>query len=480
MDELFLDQEDHLRYPDTFNYAYDVLDVMAEQFPKKRAMLWKNDKGLRVDLTFSDFSRLSNQAANVLRQHGIQKGDIIMTSLKTHYEYWYIALAAHKLGAIVTPVHHLLKEDEVVYRMKDVKAVICTGEGETAATVQRAAAHFEGITLFTVRATRDGFLNFSDEVALASDCFARVPTRVNELTFRYFTSGTSGEPKAIFHDHAFTLSHVYSARFLQDITPDSLHFASGDTAWEIVSGTKFYGQWLCGGALFVYEWERFSAEKLLSELEREKVSSLMAQPTVYRQMTDVGMDKYDLSAIRTYCIGGEKLVRDLAETIQAQTGKPLYEAYAQTEAALIACNSRRLGVRDGSVGKILPKYHVELLKEDGTFAAPGEQGEIVILPTNGSRPAGLGFYEGEILKFEQEQIAHTGDIAYKDEDDFLYYLGRADGLIKTKGYRVSPTEIENTLASHPAVRECMVVGVPDRDLGQRIRAVVCLVDGFEK
>ena len=269
---------------------------------------------------------------------------------------------------------------------------------------------------------------------------------------------------------------------MQGIQQGGLHFATGNTGWEVVCGTKFYGQWLCRCAIFVYDYDRFHPEEVLAHLAEVKVTSVMAQPTVYRQMTDVGMDNYDLSSITCFAVGGEKLTSDVAELVYQQTGQHLYEGYAQSEAGLIAANSQNMGRKEHSVGQLLPKYHVEILKDDGTFAAPNEPGEIVIVAQGDKRPIGIlmGYFEepgGEKALWDGN-LFHTKDLAYKDADGFLYYLGRMDGVIKTKGYRVSPVELEAVLARHPAVYECLVVGVPDRDLGQRITAYIVPAAGF--
>lgn len=473
-----------LEYPENFNFAYDVIEPLAERYPNKLAMLWRNDRGEERRLTFSDLHRLSNRAANVFRGWGLKKGDVLTVSLKTRYEYWYIALAAHKLGLLLSPVFHLLSEADLAYRLKvsGSKGVICVGEGETARRVQAAARETGIDRLYTVGGCIPGFSDFAQEVERASEDWVRAETLAHEPILLYFTSGTTGVPKGVLHDHAFTLGALMGARYMQDNGPDSLHFATGNTAWEVICGTKFYGQWLCESCLFVYDYDRFHADEVLAQLAQAGVTSMMAQPTVYRQMTDEGMDRYDLSSIRCFAVGGEKLTRDLADAVHRQTGQVLYEGYAQSEAGLIAANSKNMGRKENSVGKILPKYHVEILKEDGTFAKAGEQGELVLVAEGGRRPAGLllGYFQDPeaTAKLWDGNLFHTKDIAWKDEEGFLFYLGRSDGLIKTKGYRVSPVEIENALSHHPAVYECLVTGEEDRDLGQRICAYVRLAEGY--
>lgn len=472
-----------LHYPPNFNFAYDVLDPLAALYPEKLAMLWHNERGEERRLCFSDISRLSSKAANALRALGLARGDVLMVSLKSHYEYWYLALGAHKLGLLLSPVFHLLSVEDFAYRMKKshAKAMIVTPEGESCARTRAAAAQLDFHALYTLREEREGFVNLTPIIEAADETLARVETRVEDAMLLYFTSGSTGEPKGVLHDHAFPLSALLGARYMQDVSPESLHFATGNTAWEVVCGTKFYGQWLCEAALFVYDYDRFHAPTLLSLLERHRVTSMMAQPTVYRQLLEAGMDRYDLSSIRCFAVGGEKLTKDVAEGVLRQTGEPLYEGYAQSEAGLIAANSKNTGRREGSLGRVLPKYQVEILKEDGSFAASDERGEIVLLAEATRRPVGLlmGYFEDPEADagLWDGNIFHTGDAGYRDADGFLYFLGRADGLIKTRGYRVSPFEIENELSRHHAVQECLAVGVPDERYGQKIRVYVCLQAG---
>lgn len=465
-------------YDEDFNYGYDVIDPLGTLYPDKLAMLWRNDRGKRTRLTFGQVKDLSTQAANLFASRGIGKGDVILAALRTHWEYWIVAVAAHKLGAILSPLYYRLTTEDFAYRMQkaQAKAVVVCREGETAEYVL-AAARQTGVDLrFSIDGAAPGFEDFHQCLAEQPTQMARVETRWDEPILVYFTSGSTGEPKAVLHDHAYTLACHYGSRYMQDVHDGSLHFATGDTGWEVVAGTKFYGQWLHLGALLVYDYDRFPAEQVLACLAQEKVTGIMAQPTVYRMLTEVGMDKYDLSSLTNLAVGGEKLSPDLARKVTEQTGLVLHEGYAQSECGLIAAVSKNMGRKEGAVGKVMPKFHVEILLEDGAFAPPGQEGEIVIVADGGRRPEGImmgylndpeateNLWDGDIF--------HTGDLAVMDEEGYLFYRGRADGIIKTKGYRVSPVELEHTLVMHPAVKECLVVGLPDEALGQKITAYV--------
>lgn len=468
-------------YGPDFNYGYDVADALAERHPDRVAMRWRDDRGRARDLTFADLRSLSDRAARLFDGQGLRRGDVLMAALRCHWQYWVVALAAHKLGLILAPVYHLLSEDDLAYRMRAARArgVVCCRDGDAPARVRAAADRAGTVAVrLTIDGAAEGFGDFDALLAAQPEGWGRVATDCRDPMLLYFTSGTTGQPKGVLHDFAYPLANHCGARYMQDGHDGSVHFATGDTGWEVVSGTKFYSQWLCLVTLLVYDCDRFSAEAVLSLLERERATSVMAQPTVYRKLTDVGLDRYDLSSVTCWAVGGEKLLPDLAETVRAQTGQPLYEGYAQSEAGLIAALSKVGGLRAGSMGRILPKYHVELLRPDGGFAASGEEGEIVLVADGGHRPEGLliGYLGDEeaTRQILDGTLYHTGDLAVRDADGFLYYRGRMDGIIKTKGYRVSPLEVEGLLGQHPEVYECLAAGIADRDLGQRIRAYVQL------
>lgn len=473
----------HYQYEDNFNYAYDILDVLAQEQPAKLAMLWRNDRGAETKLTLEDLSVLSNRMANLFRSHGLKRGDVVLTALRSHWSWWIVALAAHKLGLILAPCYYLLTEQDFLYRMTKAKAkcvITCRENGADQRVL--AAAEQAGVPVRFALGGGGGFLDLLGNMDKQPGVLGRIPTLASDPMMLYFTSGTTGQPKGVLHDSAYPLSNYWGAKYMQDIHPGSLHFATGDTGWEVVCGTKFYGQWMLGGALLVYDYDRFPPEKVLETLAETKVTGMMAQPTVYRKLTQVGMDRYDLSSITNYAVGGEKLSPDLVNVVREQTGHPLYEGYAQSETNLIAAASKTFGLREGSMGRILPKYHVEILREDGSFAPPGETGEIVIVADGGRRPIGMmtGYLNDEeaTRRLWDGDIFHTCDLGTRDADGFLFYQGRADGIIKTKGYRVSPVEIEDALSLHPAVAESLAVGEPDPELGQKVKVYVHLAPGY--
>ena len=471
-------------YPENFNYGYDVIDALGDLYPDHLAMIWQNDRGEKARLTFAEVKRLSTQTANLFATRGLKKGDAVMAALRTHWEYWVVAIAAHKLGLILCPVYYRLTREDFAYRMEaaGIKAVICCQEGEAHQAILEAAEE-TGVSLRFSLGEAAGFEEFHQAIASQPADLDRVDTRWDEPTMVYFTSGTTGRPKAVLHNHAFHLSHHYGSRYMQDVHMGSRHFATGDTGWEVVSGTKFYGQWLHMGTLLVFDYDRFPPDQVLAFLAENRVTGIMAQPTVYRMMLDVGMDQFDLSSLTNCAVGGEKLQADVAQRVMDQIGQPLYEGYAQSETGLIAAVSKNMGRKEGAVGKVMPKYHVEILAEDGAFAPIGQEGEIVIVADGGRRPEGvlMGYLNDPeaTATLWDGNIFHTGDLAVMDEEGYLFYRGRADGIIKTKGYRVSPMELEEILSRHPAVYESLVAGVPDQALGQKVTAYIRLAEGYE-
>ena len=343
-------------YPPHFNYGYDVIDPLGQLYPDQPAMLWRNDRGDTMRLTFGDLSRLSTQAANLFRARGLKKGDVLTVALRIHWEYWIIAIAAHKLGLILSPLYYRLTTQDFLYRMQtaETKALVCCQEGGTPERM-RAAADAAGVPLRFCLAEAAGFESFSTAMASQPDTMERVSTEALEPILVFFTSGTTGTPKAVLHDHRITLSNYCGSRYMQDVHRGSRHYASGDTGWGAVSGTKFYFQWASAATLLVYDYDRFPPRQVLSFLEEMRATSIWAQPAVYRKFTDVGMAQYDLSSVSCFSVGGERLPPDLAQTVQEQTGQVLYEGYAQSEAGLIAASSKNMGRKPGSMGRILPK-----------------------------------------------------------------------------------------------------------------------------
>lgn len=473
-------------YPDNYNFGYDVIDKMAKLAPDQRALLWCSPLQDDREFTFRDISLLSNQAANVLSSHGIQKGDTVLVILKRHYEYWYVAPALHKLGAIIIPATHMLTVDDLKYRIKtaNIKAAIGTPDGKTLedlVEVQKYCPELKSI--FAVRKTLEGTIDFTAEMGLASQKLERVDTRATDPMLIYFTSGTTGYPKAVIHDHTYSLSHIITARYWQDVQENGLHLTIAETGWGKASWGKLYGQWLCGCGVLVYDFDAFSPGNLLGILSKYQVTSFCAPPTVYRYFVKHGMNKYDLSSLKHLTTAGEALNPEVFAKVREQTGLELFEGFGQTESVLMLANLRGSHSKPGSMGKPTPLYDILLVDQDGKPLEQGQVGELVVRPPKNGNQMGIfiSYYgDDELYRFVwRNGVYHTGDTAWMDEDGCYWYVGRADDLIKTRGFRVGPFEVENVLMEHPAVLECAVVGIPDESRGNIIKATVVLADGYQ-
>lgn len=473
-----------IKCPENFNFGYDVVDRIAESEPDKTALVWCNTEGKELILSFRDMQVLSNKAANVFRSHGIVKGDKVMVMLKRHYEYWYTAVALHKLGAVMVPVTHMLTVEDIEYRVKSasIKGVVCTSDDDAPQKILSAKKSCESLSvLWTVQKAMDGFMNLTEEVESASELLERQQTLAAEPMVMYFTSGTTGYPKGVIHDHTYPLSHIITAKYWQQTIDGGLHFTVAETGWAKTSWGKIYGQWLTGSAVMVFDFDNFEPKQLMTIINRYHVTTFCAPPTVYRYLVKKGM--VDMPSLKHASTAGEALNPEVFNRFTERTGIPLMEGFGQTESALILGNLAGSISRPGSMGKPSPLYQIDLIKDDGASAEVGEVGELVIVPPNDGKQSGIfvGYHDNPALYKQvwRGGVYHTGDTAWKDKDGYFWFNGRIDDLIKTGGFRVGPFEIENVLMEHHAVMECSVIGVPDQLRGQAIKAVVVLSPGYE-
>ena len=474
-----------LKYPYNYNFGYDVVDEIARTEPDKRALVWCNTEGKERVFTFKDISRLSTKAANVFHEMGIKKGDRVMVMLKRHFEYWYTAVALHKIGAVLIPVTHMLTTDDIIYRIEaaDIKGIVCSHDEAILKRISKAIDRTGSvIAAWTIDKDVEGFHNLTAQVEAAPDIMERELTLASDPMIMYFTSGTTGYPKGVIHDHTYTLAHILTAKYWQNVEDGGLHLTVAETGWGKASWGKIYGQWLCGCAVMVFDFDNFDPKQLMTIINRYNVTSFCAPPTIYRYMVKKGV--MDMPSLRYVTTAGEALNPEVFRMFKEQTGLELMEGYGQTESTLILANLVGSASRPGSMGRPTPLYHVEILTDDGEYAQAGEIGEIVIIPpTDGRKQAGIfSEYNGneDLYRYVwRGGIYHTGDTAWRDEDGYFWFNGRIDDVIKTGGFRVGPFEIENVLMEHPAVMECSVIGVPDPLRGQAIKAVIVLAPGYE-
>lgn len=472
-----------LDYPDNFNFGYDVVDKIAEKTPDKKALVWCNVEGEEHIFTFADIKKYSNRIANVFQNAGIGYGDRVMLILKRHYEYWFAAVALHKLGAVVIPATHMLTVSDLVYRLNasQAKAIVCTTQNDVPNNILTALSELNlSVKLWCVQEDADGFENLTVAMEHASEDFARLPTRATDPMMLYFTSGTTGYPKGVIHDHTYPLAHIVTAKYWHQAEDNGLHFTVAETGWAKASWGKMYGQWLVGSAVMVYDFDNFEPKQLTAVINRYGVTSFCAPPTVYRYLVRKGIP--DMPTLKHASTAGEMLAPEVFRKFTERTGLPLYEGYGQTETTLLLANFKGNDAVAGSMGTPSPFYNIELRGKNGQPVGIGEVGEIVIIPEKAGRQPGV--FTAYLNNEEQynyvwrQGVYHTGDAAYKDENGRYWFHGRFDDIIKTGGFRVGPYEVENVLMEHPAVVECSVIGVPDPLRGQAIKALILLGAGF--
>ena len=509
-----------VHYPDNFNFGYDVVDDIAMNDPDRRAMIWCNPEGEEHVFTFADMKRWSDKTANFLVDQGIKRGDYVLVVLRRHYQFWFVATALAKIGAVMVPATFMLKEHDLEYRLNgaSISSIICTSVGEisqiadnvidecptvtsrilvngagggttkyddegnliaVAGTVGAALSGEEGICAASIE--RKGWADFNSGVRAASEVFERRDTAAADPMLMYFSSGTSGNPKMVLHNSGYAVAHLITAKHWHNVQPDGVHFTIADTGWGKAVWGKYYGQWLMEACVLTYDFDRFNAGEILSLISKYQVTTLCCPPTMYRLMMSENFDAYDLSSLQYSTTAGEALNPDLFNFWKEHTGLTIYEGFGQTETPLTIANLKHSTPRSGSMGKPVPLYDVEIQRDDGSRCNTGETGEICIRME--PRPAGImmEYYRDpeKTANAIYDGWYHTGDTAWVDEDGYFWYVGRNDDVIKSSGYRIGPFEIESELLEHEAVRECAVTGVPDPVRGFAVKATVVLADGFK-
>lgn len=508
-----------VHYPDNFNFGYDVVDDIAMNDPDRRAMIWCNPEGEEHIFTFADMKRWSDKTANFLVDQGIKRGDYVLVVLRRHYQFWFVATALAKIGAVMVPATFMLKEHDLEYRLNgaSISSIICTSVGEisqiadnvidecpsvtsrilvngagggttkyddegnliaVAGTVGAALSGEEGICAASIE--RKGWADFNSGVRAASEVFERRDTVAADPMLMYFSSGTSGNPKMVLHNSGYAVAHLITAKHWHNVQPDGVHFTIADTGWGKAVWGKYYGQWLMEACVLTYDFDRFNAGEILSLISKYQVTTLCCPPTMYRLMMSENFDAYDLSSLQYSTTAGEALNPDLFNFWKEHTGLTIFEGFGQTETPLTIANLKHSTPRSGSMGKPVPLYDVEIQRDDGSRCNTGETGEICIRME--PRPAGImmEYYRDpeKTANAIYDGWYHTGDTAWVDEDGYFWYVGRNDDVIKSSGYRIGPFEIESELLEHEAVRECAVTGVPDPVRGFAVKATVVLADGF--
>lgn len=474
---------------DNFNFAFDVVDALAEKSPDKTALVYvSNDKHCR-EFTFKEISEYSNRAANYFELAGIRPGDRVMLVLKRHYQFWFAILGLAKMGAIAIPATNLLVKHDFEYRFNSamVRAIVCTGDGDVARQVELACEETGRVDIrIMANGTREGWKSFDEEIEKCSPIYKRkeASPKGDDLMLMMFTSGTTKYPRIAAHTHKYPLGHFVTAKFWHNCRPDGLHFTISDTGWGKALWGKLYGQWLCESRIFVYDFERFKAEDILPMFKKYNITTFCAPPTMYRFFIKEDLSKYDLSSIKYCNTAGEALNPEVYQQWKKATGLDLMEGFGQTETTLTVGTLVGMQPKPGSMGKPVPGYDVDIVDADGNSCPAGETGEIIIR-TDKNHPCGLfsGYYldRDSTENVWYDNVYHTGDTAYRDEDGYYWYVGRTDDIIKSSGYRIGPFEIESIIMELPFVLECAVTPVPDPSgvRGQLVKATIVLVQGRE-
>ena len=474
--------------PENFNFACDVVDEIALTTPEKTAMVWCDDKGSEAVFTFAQMKYFSDKAANFFRSKGIRKGDPVMLILKRHYTFWFCTLGLNKIGAVTIPATHLLTAKDIVYRNNaaDIRMIICVPDPIVMQHIKESEDKSPSLKhKVLIGEDREGWVNFSKGMDESPEKFLKPgpdeAVKNDDAMLLYFTSGTTGMPKMVTHDFTYPLGHIVTARYWQCVQDNGLHFTIADTGWAKSAWGKIYGQWISGSAVMTYDYDKFVPKDILGVIEKYKVTTFCAPPTIYRFLIKEELTAFDLSHLKNCVVAGEPLNPEVYKFFLEKTGLKLMEGYGQTECTVALATYPWMTPKPGSMGKPSPGYDIDIVDEFGNSCEIGNEGEIVIY-TGKRKPVGMfrGYYRDDELtkKVWSDGVYRTGDMAWRDEDGYYWFVGRADDIIKSSGYRIGPFEVESALIEHPAVLECAVTAVPDPDRGQVVKATIVLSKNY--
>ena len=477
-----------IKIPDNFNFAFDVVDEIALQTPDKIAMVWCNDKGVEITFTFGQMKYYSDKAANFFLSAGIGKSDPVMLILKRRYEYWFCTLALNKIGAITIPATHLLTAKDIIYRNNaaGIKMIVCINEEDTILRIEESESKSPSLKQKAViSGGREGWLNFTTGMNNSSEIFKKpLKKKINnneDIMLLYFTSGTTGMPKMVNHNFIYPLGHILTAKYWQNVKDGGLHFTVADTGWAKAAWGKIYGQWLSGSAVMTYDYDAFVPKNLLEVIAKHKVVTFCAPPTIYRFLIKEDFSGYDLSHLEYCVVAGEPLNPEVFKQFYEHTGIKLMEGYGQTECTVALATYPWMEPKPGSMGKPTPGYNIEIIDDDGNPCEAGIEGQIII-HTDKAKPLGMfnGYYRDDQLTKSvwSKGIYKTGDMAWRDEGGYFWFIGRSDDVIKSSGYRIGPFEVESALMEHPAVLECAITAVSDPDRGQVVKATIVTAKNY--
>jgi len=476
-----------VKVPKNFNFGYDVVDEYATTNPDKEAILWVNDKGEEKHITYREFKEVSDKCASFLLNIGIQKGDRVMLILKRRVEWWFTMVALHKIGAVAIPATHMLTDKDIIYRchMAGINCIVSCGDSEIVSHIEKARRYCPTLLhrISIGPEIPNGWYDYNRGLEEAGPFVRPEANEATDDFLLYFTSGTTGEPKMVMHDFSYPLAHILTAKYWHNVHEGSLHLTLADTGWGKAVWGKFYGQMISGATVFIYDYEgQFQPADLLKMMQDYHITSFCAPPTIYRFLIREDISAYDLSALEYCTTAGEALNPSVFSEWQQKTGIMIYESYGQTETTLVVGTYPWVTPRPGSMGVANPQYAIDVVDDEGNSTKPMEHGELVIR-IGDKRPLGLykGYFRNDDLTKERiiDGLYYTGDIVYRDEEGYLWFVSRADDVIKTSGYRVGPFEVESALMTHPAVVECAITAVPDDIRGQIVKATIVLSQEYK-
>ena len=478
-----------INVPENFNFGFDVVDATADIEPNKKCLVWCNEHGESRTFSFLDMKKETNKAVNFFKSLGIKKGDFVMLILKRRFEYWISLVALHKLGAVAIPATHLLKEKDISYRVNaaDVKMIIAVDFSDLLQRIDNCQKDCPTLKhKIVVAGKRTGWYSFTDEVAKQSDIFERPTgaeaTHNDDKMLIYFTSGTTSLPKMALHDFTYPLGHILTAKFWQNVEENGCHLTLADTGWAKAAWGKIYGQWISGCAVFVYDFDKFHPTDVLDIISKHNITSFCGPATVYRFLIKEDLSKYDFSKLKYCCVAGEALNPEVFNQWEKLTGHKIMEGFGQSEGPVLVGNFIWIKPKPGSMGKPSPTFNIDIVDDNGNPCEDGKEGNLIVRMPNGKKPTGLfcGYYKSPDKTKEvwHDNMYFTGDVVYKDEDGYFWFVGRADDVIKSSGYRIGPFEVESALMEHPAVLECAITAVPDSVRGQVVKATIVLAKGY--
>ena len=476
----------HLTIPESYNFGFDVVDRWADESPDKVAIIAVDRTGEHVDHhSFDALRRATNRVARALRSHGVAAGDLALVIAPRIVAWHHALIGCTKAGIVAMPGTNLLTAHDIAYRIQRSEATTVIVTPDHVPKVEAIRAQCPSLAhLIVIGEPTGDFTSFETICEAQSDEPPEVPaSRADDLMLLYFTSGTTGPPKMVPLEQSYALAHTLTGRYWMDLRPDDVHWTLSDTGWAKAAWGMMYPQMQMGAAIVLYDGApRFDAEAHLRVIEKLKVTTFCAPPTVFRLFAQMDLGGYDLSSLRHAMGAGEPLNPEAIRAWKAATGTTVHDGYGQTETVNLVANYPCVPIRPGSMGKPVPGFDVDVVDNDGDRCGDDEVGHIALRVTD-PRPPGLfrGYFQDDeaTAKVFRDGWYYTGDKATRDADGYIWFVGRADDIITSSGYRISPFEVESALQQHGAVVESAAVGKKDELRGEIVKAYVVLAGGHQ-